>query len=91
MVSYFFGIFFYILCDLQNSYHDEHDDYVMGTGENFIDYFNVDTYKNFSQRAIQMTYYMFTSLSTVGFGELNPRSNSERIIISFILLFGVGI
>ena len=63
----------------------------MGTDQNFIDYFKLDMSKDFSERAIQMTYYMFTSLSTVGFGELHPRSNSERCIISFILLFGVGI
>ena len=91
MVSYFYGIFFYILCDLQKSSEVDDEDFIVGTGQNFIDYFKVDTSKDFSERAIQMTYYMFTSLSTVGFGELNPRSNSERTIISFILLFGVGI
>jgi len=36
-------------------------------------------------------YYMFTSLSTVGFGDFNPRSDFERIFISFILVFGVAI
>lgn len=38
-----------------------------------------------------MVYYAFTSLSTVGFGDLHPRSNSERLVCSFILLFGVAI
>lgn len=38
-----------------------------------------------------MTYYSFTSLSTVGFGDYHPRSNTERILCAFVLLFGVAI
>jgi len=38
-----------------------------------------------------MCYYSFTSLSTVGFGDYNPRSNPERLMITFVLLFGVAI
>lgn len=34
-------------------------------------------------------YYAFTSLSTVGFGDYHPRTNSERIFCTIILLFGV--
>ena len=36
-------------------------------------------------------YYSFTSLTTVGFGDFNPRSEFERIFCSAILLFGVAI
>lgn len=38
-----------------------------------------------------MTYYMFTSLSTVGFGDYHPRSSFERIVVCIILLFGVAV
>ena len=38
-----------------------------------------------------MTYFAFTSLSTVGFGDLHPRSDYERLFTAFILLFGVAI
>jgi len=38
-----------------------------------------------------MNYYAFTSLSTVGFGDLHPRSDVERIFCSFMLMFGVAI
>ena len=38
-----------------------------------------------------MMYYSFTSLSTVGLGDLVPRSNVERLLCSFVLLFGVAI
>jgi hypothetical protein len=36
-------------------------------------------------------YYAFTTLSTVGFGDFFPSSNSERALCSFILLGGVAI
>lgn len=36
-------------------------------------------------------YFVFTSLSTVGFGDFNPKSNIERIITVVMLLFGVSI
>jgi hypothetical protein len=36
-------------------------------------------------------YYSFTSLSTVGFGDYNPRSNAERLLTAFILLGGVSV
>lgn len=38
-----------------------------------------------------VTYFAFTSLSTVGFGDFAPRSDTERVIGAFILLFGVAI
>lgn len=40
---------------------------------------------------IAVTYYSVTSLSTVGLGDLHPRSNIERVFISFFLLFGVSV
>ena len=38
-----------------------------------------------------LTYFAFTSLSTVGLGDYHPRSNSERMAGAFLLLFGVAI
>jgi hypothetical protein len=40
---------------------------------------------------IVLVYMSFTSLTTVGFGDFVPKSDSERIFISFGLLFGVAI
>ena len=37
-----------------------------------------------------LIYFAFTSLSTVGLGDIVPKSNTERIIIAFILLVGVA-
>lgn len=33
---------------------------------------------------------MFTTLTTVGFGDYNPKSEVERIIVTFILIVGVA-
>jgi len=40
---------------------------------------------------IVYTYFAFTSLSTVGFGDYCPRSDFERAIGAFMLLFGVAL
>lgn len=58
--------------------------------ETFYTYFGLEDNNN-GRNAIVVVYYAFTSLSTVGFGDLHPRSNSERLVCSFILLFGVAI
>ena len=36
-------------------------------------------------------YFALTSLSTVGFGDYNPRSDFERIFVSMMLISGVAI
>lgn len=35
-------------------------------------------------------YFTFTSLSTVGFGDLHPRNDPERLMCAFILITGVA-
>jgi len=40
---------------------------------------------------IAVMYFAFTTLSTVGFGDIKPITNTERMIGSFILLFGVAV
>ena len=37
-----------------------------------------------------VVYFMFTTLSTVGFGDFHPKSEIERGIMTFILLIGVA-
>jgi hypothetical protein len=44
-----------------------------------------------AQNTIVLSYFMFTSLSTVGFGDLHPRGDFERLFCAMILLFGVAI
>lgn len=58
--------------------------------ETFIGYFDLsDNTQEYN--IITCMYFAFTSLSTVGFGDYNPRGNIERLICAFILLFGVAI
>ena len=37
---------------------------------------------------VALTYFAFTTLSTVGLGDYHPKSNDERIMCAFIMLFG---
>ena len=85
LVSYFLGICFYIFCDITRNF-----DSVIKSKDDFITKFEFDK-KTHIQIAIAVTYFAFTSLSTVGFGDLHPRSDCERLITAFILLFGVAI
>ena len=105
-VSYFLGIFFYIYCDLTNDLQyvialrtAQKSDYTVSDGSitatddfyapNFILAFMNDM-SNYD-RVIAITYFSFTSLSTVGFGDMHPRNDYERSLTAFILLFGVAI
>ena len=40
---------------------------------------------------IKMFYYGMTTLSTIGIGDFLPKSVSEKILISFVMLFGVTV
>ena len=81
--SYFLGMLWYIFCSLSNWEESPVSDH-------FIPYFGLDEKPNLDV-AIACTYYVFTSLSTVGLGDYYPRSNQERFVCAFILLFGVMI
>ena len=99
------GIGYYIYCDLTNDLYSVYvlDYYTAGTewGErrdpggdlsNFIgQYMNTPKYKTNMERVIASTYFSFTSLSTVGFGDLHPLNSYERALTSLVLLFGVAV
>uniref|UniRef100_A0A7S3FW38 Cyclic nucleotide-binding domain-containing protein n=1 Tax=Strombidium rassoulzadegani TaxID=1082188 RepID=A0A7S3FW38_9SPIT len=83
-VSYFMGMFWYVYCDLTLIENPVDQDV------GFKKHFELEKYTD-NENAIIMTYYAFTTLSTVGFGDYHPRSNAERGICAFILLIGVAI
>jgi len=58
--------------------------------EAFFNHFELNK-KTDQENAIIMTYYAFTTLSTVGFGDYHPKSDAERGVCAFILLVGVAI
>ena len=54
----------------------------------FMSHFKIEAMTIVNQ-VITVSYFAFTTLSTVGFGDLNARSDFERIFLAFIFLFGV--
>ena len=58
--------------------------------ENFIIQYRLTDMSNY-QKTIALMYFIFTTISTVGLGDFHPKSNSERVICSFVMLFGVMI
>jgi hypothetical protein len=79
-------MFWYIFCDLTKEifYQDAAED------ETFFSNFGIEGNSDI-KNTIVMTYFFFTSLSTIGFGDYHPRSNFERYFGAYILLFGVAI
>ena len=45
----------------------------------------------FVEEMIKLNYFSFTTLSTVGFGDFDPKSNSERLYMCPGMLLGVAI
>lgn len=82
--SYLMGMFWYIYCDLTQIKNP------VGEDPGFIDEFDIKS-KTDNEKAIILTYWAFTTLSTVGFGDYYPTSNAERFLCGFLLLFGVTI
>tara|TARA_B110000285_G_scaffold186736_1_gene212222 strand:+ start:1098 stop:1466 length:369 start_codon:yes stop_codon:yes gene_type:complete len=89
-LSFLCGMLWYILCDV----YQPSDDELYGNEDREQDYF-IDFYdikeKSNREKSIIMTYFLFTSLSTVGLGDYTPRSDIERLVGAFVLLFGVAI
>jgi hypothetical protein len=85
-LSYFIGTLWYIFCwQMYLKYYKD-------TDENFIREFGfIESMKEekFFDSMIKAMYFAFTTLATVGYGDLYPVSNAERIIGSIIILFGV--
>ena len=76
--SYFSGLLWFVICDYSSD------------GNGFIEEneFNQNQ-TTFYSRISALTYFAFTTLSTVGLGDFHPKSSTERIFCSFFMLFGV--
>jgi len=80
ILSYFLGCLWFIMTKHSTHGPDEftfYNEYSMG---------NLEPMDNLTI----VVYFMFTTLSTVGFGDYNPKSEIERVIMTFILLIGVA-
>ena len=80
LLSYFLGTLWFILTKHTTTNSDEHT---------FYNVYGLADLLNFENLWI-VVYFMFTTLSTVGFGDFHPKSEIERIVMTFILLIGVA-
>jgi hypothetical protein len=89
--SYIIGMLWFILCEvvedfiLDADFTTEAEKYP----QYFLNKFGVKTMHPW-HKAVSVTYFSFTSLATVGFGDYYPVSNIERVIGAMMLLFGVA-
>jgi hypothetical protein len=67
-----------------------------GADENYVpesfyeQYVDEDEHSSYARMVI-VTYFSFTTLSTIGYGDKRPHSDAERIVDSAIMLSGVVI
>jgi|APSaa5957512535_1039671.scaffolds.fasta_scaffold29661_4 voltage-gated potassium channel len=45
----------------------------------------------FYEEMLTLNYFSITTLSTIGFGDYEPRSNIERLYMAFGMLLGVAV
>ena len=92
VLAYLIGMFWWILMQIEN----KNEDYFLTKGDNFL---NQSTPSKLSplenktsqeRNAIAVFYFAFTTLTTVGFGDLRPYSTFERIFNALILFIGVA-
>ena len=101
LLSYIIGMSWYIFTEMEMHSGNQKDmDHFMkenkdlcnesSVEESFIKDFELYN-KSVAQNTIIMVYYSITTISTVGFGDYYPVNNFERLIIIFIMIFGVSI
>ena len=85
-VSYFLSITWIIICALETEWFGKQSIKVIL----FDHSFDFLKYTNFFQVVTANIYWSFTTLSTVGFGDMYPKSDLERFLGAAIFLFGVA-
>jgi len=53
-----------------------------------VEEYDLDKNSNL-RNSLVLTYYMFTTFSTVGLGDFHPKNSSERLLSAGTMLFGV--
>jgi hypothetical protein len=94
-ICYFLGTFWVLVCKVSRERQTQRISNSSKPSEehnmdNFMDAFEIDD-NSVKHNLILGTYFAFTTLSTVGFGDLYPKSEFERVFCAFILLIGVAI
>ena len=90
-LSYFSAMIFKIIIEIEEDFYGH---IVMTACDDAGGYFKAcyDLWDQSSYEVIlKLVYFIFTTLSTVGFGDFNPKSNIERLVLAFGMLLGVAI
>lgn len=83
-IVYFLGCLWFTICaTLNSSYNVDH-------GTTFILSFGLNLYPDDYDRFITSCYYIITTLAVIGYGDLYPETNVERIFCMAIMIFGVA-
>lgn len=99
LISYFFGCFWFLLCIVEMELPEVfvNSNKVSSVNEDgsivhnsFYDIYELSQSTSL-QNLIKGMYFGFTTLSTVGFGDFNPKSDTERVVMIVIFVGGVAI
>eukprot|EP01017_Pseudomicrothorax_dubius_P043558 TRINITY_DN7278_c0_g2_i1.p1 TRINITY_DN7278_c0_g2~~TRINITY_DN7278_c0_g2_i1.p1 ORF type:complete len:606 (-),score=184.94 TRINITY_DN7278_c0_g2_i1:149-1966(-) len=80
-LTYFLGCFWYYIT-ANNVFNDD-------AKVSFFKAYNLDKYPKI-RRLIMCCYFALTTLATVGYGDLTPQSNAEKIFGILIMILGVA-
>ena len=90
-ISYLAGLLWYVFSEYVSKLEEAPFNLNFDNGqEYFIDAYEMRSMEH-ERRALVMTYFTFTSMTTVGFGDYHPVSNLERLVGAIFLLIGVSI
>lgn len=91
-MSFLFCILWLILCGIEEDFiYDtdlRKDEITEDLQEQFIVAYDMQ-FDSDGLVFLKAFYFAFTSLTTVGFGDFHPKSSLERLLCSFMILFGV--
>jgi hypothetical protein len=94
LLSYLLGCIWFVYVQIFYNYKDwlavryPGDDTTLGSSDNalFVDVYNLDIPKR-EDNVVKMIYFAFTTLSSVGFGDIRPYHTVERYFMIIIFLF----
>ena len=85
-------MFWFILCEAEKDYDEAFGDQDTDDSNRFFIAYDLgDNAKSNYEKMIAMFYFASTTLTTVGFGDFNPKSDIERMLCAAIMMFGVMI
>lgn len=85
-MAYFGGILWLIWCDISmTSITPDQPSFLL---ENDLNFMAEDATQRQTEIVLKVMYFMMTTMSTVGFGDMHPLSDPERLVCILIFLVG---